>query len=244
MFQPYLMYLAYVVLISVTVFFVLSFVYISGYFENRTSKQEANLVAKHYEEIKDIYQTIRAWRHDYTNHIQIMSALVELGNIEELSDYLKELSNSFDSLYTFVRTGNVVVDAVISSKLTVCKTKNIPCETNFSIPRICGMNDVDLCVIISNLLDNAIEACERIDNVENRFISIFIGTFKGQLYINVKNSVNEPPKKRGNKFVSSKGENHGFGLERIDRTVHKYVGFVNRYSEDKTFVTEITIPFM
>ena len=242
--QSRIIYIAYALLISVVVYFIVAILHVSGYYENRAVKKEVNLVAKHYEEIKNIYQMIRGWRHDYKNHIQVMSALLELGNIEQLGIYLNELSNELDSLYTFVKTGNVVVDAVLSSKLSACKMKNIPCETVLSLPKNCRIKDIDLCIIISNLLDNAIEACEKIDNTGNRFIRVSIENLKGQLYINVTNAVNEPPEKRGNKFVSSKGENHGFGLGQIDRTVRKYVGFVNRYFEDDRFVTEIMIPFV
>lgn len=242
--QNFLIYFAcFAALTFLVLYSVLIGVGIKGELKKRRLKQETDLVVKHYEDIKNIYRTIRGWRHDYQNHIQVMSALVELGNIEDLEKYLKNLSDDLDNLYNFVKTGNVVVDSVISSKLAVCKIKNISCETELSMPENCAINDIDLCVVLSNLLDNAIEACEKVEDSENRYIHISIGVLREQLYIEVKNAIKESPKKKGDKFVSSKGDGHGFGLGRIDRTVNKYFGYVNRYFKDNTFVTEIMMPF-
>lgn len=171
-----------------------------------------------------------------------MSALVEMKKIDELQEYLKELSDDLDSVHEFVRTGNAAVDAVISSKLDICKIKSISYETKLLLPANCWLTDIDLCTILGNLLDNAIEACEKFDNPEDRLIKVIICVLRGQFYISIVNSIKEPPKKKGDVFVSTKGENHGFGIRRIDRTVHKYGGFVNRSFKDDTFTTEIMIP--
>lgn len=237
-----MVYIAYAILISVIVYFVIMLFHISGIFEERKNRQEYSLIVAHYEEIKNIYQIIRGWRHDYKNHIQVMNALVEMNKIDELQEYLRGLSGDLDSLYEFVRTGNVAVDAVISSKLNVCKIKNIFYETTLSMPTNCLIADIDLCIILSNLLDNAIEACEKIDNPEDRLIKVIICVLRGHFYISIVNSIKEPPKKKGDVFVSTKGENHGFGIRRIDRTVHKYGGFVNRSFEENVFRTEIMVP--
>ncbi|MBP3442614.1 MAG: GHKL domain-containing protein [Clostridia bacterium] len=234
--------LSYIIIVVYIILFIAFCIKISDRSAKRLTPYEADLVAKHYEEIKNIYQVIRGWRHDYQNQLQTMNAFLELGNVEELGNYIRELSNDLDSLYTFVKTGNVVVDAVVGSKLAVCKTKNIYCETKFSLPENCKINDVDLCVILSNLLDNSIDACGKIENEKDRIIRLNVEVFKGQFYINIANTVKESPKKSGNKFISSKGKNHGFGLGRIDRTVDKYGGFVNRCLEDNLFITEIMIP--
>ncbi len=240
--QKQLIYVAYAALISVVAYAVVMIFHISGIFEERKKRQEYSLVVAHYEEITNIYQIMRGWRHDYKNHIQVMNALVEMNKINELQEYLKGLSGDLDSLYEFVRTGNVAVDAIISSKLNVCKIKSIYYETTLSLPTNCLITDIDLCIILSNLLDNATEACEKIDNTEDRYIKTTIGNLRGHLYISVINSIKEPPKKKGDVFVSTKGENHGFGLRRIDRTVQKYGGFVSRSFEENVFRTEIMIP--
>lgn len=218
--------------------------YIRNFTDKRIAEYQNDLITKHCEEVQNIYKTMRGWRHDYKNHIQVMRASLEMGNLTELGNYLGELTVDLNTVDTVVKTGNVMADAILNSKLALCKVRNTPYEVTATIPEECSVNDVELCVIIGNLLDNAMEACEKIEDKSKRFIRIYIGVFKEQLYINVTNSMIGTPVKRGNAYKSSKGENHGFGLMRVDRIADKYSGFVNRQFEDGVFGTEIMLPFV
>lgn len=218
--------------------------YIRNLTDKRIAEYQNDLITKHCEEVQNIYKTMRGWRHDYRNHIQTMRASLEMGNLKELGNYLGELTVDLNTVDTVVKTGNVMADAILNSKLVLCKTKSIPYEVTATIPEECSVNDVELCVIIGNLLDNAMEACEKIEDKSQRFIRVYIGVFKQQLYINVTNSMLGTPIKKGKAYKSSKGENHGFGLMRVDRIADKYSGFVNRQFEDGVFVTEIMLPFV
>ena len=102
------------------------------------------------------------------------------------------------------------------------------------------VSDIDLCVILGNLIDNAIEACEKME--EGRFIRLYIGTFQKQLYISVTNSTNEMIKKLDEEYITTKRGNHGHGLKRINLEVEKYGGYINRKNEPGIFVTEIMLP--
>ena len=87
------------------------------------------------------------------------------------------------------------------------------------------------------------EACLRQSEERQRFIRVFIGVLKNQLYISVSNSVGDDIKKSGQTYLSSKGsETHGFGLMRIDRLAAKYDGYVNRQAEEGVFATEVMLP--
>ena len=102
------------------------------------------------------------------------------------------------------------------------------------------MTDVELCSVLSNLLDNAVESCEKLP-VDNRFMRVYIHKFKGQFYLSVQNSAGEV-KRRNGIFCSDKQGCHGFGLFRIDRIAKKYGGYVNRQYEEGVFATELMIP--
>lgn len=216
--------------------------YVRDFTDKRIAEYQNDLITKHCEEVQNIYKTMRGWRHDYKNHIQVMRASLEMGNLTELGNYLGELTVDLNTVDTVIKTGNVMADAILNSKLALCKTKNIPYEVTASIPDTCDISDVEICVIIGNLLDNAMEACEKIEDKAQRFIRVYIGVFKQQLYINVTNSMAGVPVKSGKAYKSSKGENHGFGLMRVDRIADKYSGFVNRQFEDGVFGTEIMLP--
>lgn len=209
--------------------------------DRRIASYQNDLITKHCDEVDNIYRTMRGWRHDYHNHIQAMLALTE--NPEELRQYLWKLNDDLTAVDTVLKTGNVMVDAILNSKLSLIKTRNITVNAKAAVPAQLKISEIDLCVIIGNLLDNAMEACLRQGAGEDRFIRIYIGTLKQQLYICVTNSTGGELRKTGKTYLSTKASNsHGFGLMRIDRLADKYGGYVNRQSEQGAFATEVMLP--
>lgn len=176
--------------------------------EKRVAAYQDDLIEKHFEEVQSIYDKMRGWRHDYHNHIQALLALV--GDDERTRDYLWKLNKDLTEVDTVVKTGNVTVDAILNSKLTLIKSKDIPVDAVAKVPDDLKISEIDLCAIIGNLLDNAIEAVLPLPP-ESRFIRIYIGMLKSQLYISVTNSTASEPRKIGEKYVSTKGEGRGSG---------------------------------
>ncbi len=209
--------------------------------DRRIAAYQNDLIAKQCEEVENIYRTMRGWRHDYHNHIQAMLALTD--KPEELRQYLWNLNDDLTTVDTVLKTGNVMVDAILNSKLSLIKTKNIPLTAKATVPAQLSLSEIDLCAIIGNLLDNAMEACLRQSDPEERFIRVYIGKLKQQLYICVTNSVGGELKKAGKTYLTTKEPgSHGFGLMRIDRLAEKYGGYVNRQSEPGAFATEVMLP--
>ncbi|MBN2878339.1 MAG: GHKL domain-containing protein [Clostridia bacterium] len=200
-------------------------------------------VERHYDEVKNIYQTMRGWRHDYHNHIQTMKAHMALKQYSELDQYLGALDVDLEKVDTRIKTGNVMVDAILNSKVSLAESRKIKVNVKAQADKKINVSDVDLCVIIGNLIDNAIDACNEIENPEDRFIRIYIGRLKQQFYISVANSTAEKKRNDTQIFVSRKGgAMHGHGLRRVDTTVKKYDGYINRQNEPGVFATEILLP--
>ena len=209
--------------------------------DRRVAAYQNDLIAKHCDEVEHIYRQMRGWRHDYHNHIQAMLALMD--NPEELRNYLWKLNDDLTTVDTVLKTGNVMVDAILNSKLSLIKSKNIAVNAKATVPQALQISEIDLCAIIGNLLDNAMEACLRQPETEARFIRVYIGLLKKQLYICVTNSVSGTVKKAGKSYLSTKNsDSHGFGLMRIDTLAEKYGGYVNRQSEEGAFATEVMLP--
>lgn len=209
--------------------------------DRRIAVYQNDLIAKHCDEVDNIYRQMRGWRHDYHNHIQAMLALTD--NPEELRRYLWKLNDDLTTVDAVLKTGNVMVDAILNSKLSLIKSKNIAVNAKASVPSELRISEIDLCAIIGNLLDNAMEACLRQPEGEERFIRVYIGVLKKQLYICVTNSMGGEVKKSGKTYLSTKDSDaHGFGLMRIDRLADKYEGYVNRQSEEGAFATEVMLP--
>ena len=219
--------------------------------DKRIAGYRNELMTKHCDEVQNIYRTMRGWRHDYHNHIQAMKVLTiqmrENGRndepLEQLEEYLNKLNDDLTAVDTVVKTGNVMVDAILNSKLSLMKAKKLPVNVKASVPASFPISEVDLCAVIGNLLDNAMEACERQQAENERFIRVYIGVLKQHLYISVSNSVSGGVKKAGKRYLSTKrSANHGYGLMRIDRIAAKYHGYVNRQNEEGVFVTEVMLP--
>ena len=140
----------------------------------------------------------------------------------ELERYLDDLADDLTQADTSIKTGNVMADAVLNSKLSVAEQKGIRLNVKAHIPNGVALTDVELCSILGNLLDNAMEACEKLP-YDTRFIRVYIDKFKGQFYLSVQNSSPAVQRDKGI-FHTTKAGTHGFGLFRIDRIAKKYGG--------------------
>ena len=216
------------------------------FFQNRMNKKmaefQSSLIEKYYIEVENMYRQVRGWRHDYSNHIQTLKAYMMFSEYDKINEYLDMLNEDLTNVDMILKTGNIMIDAILNSKISLAVLRQIDVNAKAIVPENLTISDIDLCIIIGNLLDNAIEACDSITD-DRKFIRIFIGVKNTQLYMIFTNSA--PGKKMlkyGNIFNSRKGENHGFGLTRIDKTVEKYGGFIDRGSEDGAFTTEILLP--
>ena len=222
---------------------ILTLLILKNKYDKRLSDFQDSVLKKQRDEVQNIYQTMRAWRHDYHNHMQTIKALLSMGKKQELSEYLDNLEKDLDSIDIAIRTGNVSLDAILSSKVSIARKNFIDVNCTAKVPENLKIYDVHLCAIVGNLMDNAIEACEKITaGAAQKFIRVYIGLFKSQLYISVTNSTCEKYRRRLSELVTSKLGEHGFGLRRIDKIAEKYDGYVNRKNEPGVFATEVMLP--
>lgn len=209
--------------------------------DRKLTEYQNALVEQHYAEIENIYRTMRGWRHDWHNHIQALCAQLDSGEYEKARSYLDEINQSILTIDTVLKTGNTMADAILNSKISLMKSKEIEVEAEAQVPASLSVPDVDLCIIIGNLLDNAMEACAKLEP-GNRFVHIYIHVKGAMLYMSFTNSAGKKQPKIGNLFLSSKGSDHGFGLKRVDSLVEKNGGYLTRASEDGGYTTEVTLP--
>ena len=199
------------------------------------------LLEQHYVEVENMYRKMRTWRHDYHNHIQVLSALLEQNDTEKAREYLLQIHETLVQVDTVLKTGNTMVDAILNSKISLMHTKKIDIDATAKVPPSLSVSDIDLCVIIGNLLDNAMEACEKLPE-GSRFVRIYISVKGNHLYMSFTNSAGKKQTKLGNIFPSSKGTLGGLGLARVDSLAERYGGYVTRASEDGGYTTEVILP--
>lgn len=210
--------------------------------EQKLAAYQRELLDTHYAEVENMYRQMRGWRHDYRNHIQTMKAYAAAGDMDAITQYLDLLDTELNSLDTAIKTGNAMTDAILNSKLSLARAKDISVKIDAHIPVALSISELDLCAILGNLFDNAIEASLALPP-EKRLIRVYMDMKNTQLYISFTNfTAGKKLKKTGGGFQTTKGDGHGFGLVRIDRIVARHDGYIRRGSEDGAFTTEILLP--
>ena len=206
--------------------------------KKRVASFEKEILQKYYAEVENMYTKMRGWRHDYRHHIQTMKVHAAKGEYEEITKYLDMLDDDLTNVETVIRTGNRMADAILNSKLSLAAEREINVKAEAKIPVSLTISELDLCIIIGNLLDNAIEACMELPP-DQRLIRIYM-EMKGQyLYLALTNTAGGRKKRS---FTTTRGEGHGLGIARVDAVVKKCGGYITRASEDEAFSTEVLLP--
>lgn len=210
--------------------------------DRQIAAYQRELIETHYAEVENMYKQIRGWRHDYRNHIQTMKAYAASGDMDAIKAYLDALDTDLSTVDTVIKTGNAMADAILNSKISLAKSKAIEVVADAHIPYTLTTSELDLCVIIGNLFDNAIEASLALPE-EKRMIRVYMDMKNTQLYISFTNfTAGKKLTKIGERFRTTKGDGHGFGLVRIDNIIERLDGYISRNSEDGAYTTEILIP--
>lgn len=216
--------------------------FLSKRMDKRIASYQHELIETHYREVDNMYRQIRGWRHDYRNHIQTMKAYAAAGDWDAVKRYLDLLDDDLATVDTVIKTGNHMTDAILNSKISLAKSKGINVVADAHIPVELKSSEIDLCCIIGNLFDNAIEASVQLPE-DQRLIRVYMDMKNTQLYISFTNfTAGRKLQKVGKLFRSTKGGDHGLGLVRIDSIVERLEGYISRNSEDGAFTTEILLP--
>ena len=216
--------------------------FLSKWIDRRIEAYQRELIETHYREVENMYRKMRGWRHDYRGHIQAMKALLSAGDLDGLRGYLDKLDTDLNTVDTVIKTGNPMADAILNSKISLAQSRGITVKADAHVPVGLRMSEIDLCCILGNLFDNAIEASLALPPQE-RLIRVYMEMKGTQLYISFTNfTAGKKLRKTGKVYKSTKGEGHGFGLVRIDKIIEQLDGYLSRNSEDGAFTTEILIP--
>lgn len=184
--------------------------------------------ASHYEAVKQSNFEIRRVKHDMKNHLLVIEELAKAQNYDELLKYTAELNQQITSADVFYRTGNDIADAILSDKNNKASLRGITLKVSGDLYG-CTLNPADLCTVIGNLLDNAIEAVGGFYGLdtdeETRTVVFEMRRNNNFMLITETNYSPAPIIRKDNKIISSKNsDNHGFGIYNIKNVVAKYDG--------------------
>lgn len=182
----------------------------------------------------------REQRHDFLKHISMISYLNEKKDAERLSSYLAEIQGNMKKDQQFVDTGNFILDGILNYKIQEAISLEIRMEVEVKVPEDLELSLYDMNIILTNLLDNSIEAVKR---CEDKQIDVRIVYSKSRLDIRICNPYHGTLKKERGHFVTTKKDStlHGYGLKNVEKIVKKYDGTFEVKTVANTFVVSVCL---
>ena len=232
----------------------LAFVFIicSAYFYYRLCqirKEQENialqneLLAKNYQVAKESYESNARLYHDMGNHFSMIQSYLADGKVEEARTYLDRLGKD-RAAYSVERfTGIEAVDYILSQKAAFAKQQNVETSIHAEYPKDCKIDPVDLCTILTNLLDNAMDACGKLPEASAKILSVTIRRINQFIIIQIANScIEEPVISKGN-FKTSKTDkrHHGWGMKNVRLAVEKYHGTMEYEYNKNMFIVSVML---
>lgn len=211
--------------------------------ENIVLKNEIVFYNNQFSIMKNSVDDMRKIRHDINNHFLALLGFLKENNSKAAVSYLRELVDDERKIKKYyVDTGNIVIDSLLNYKLAPLAEKNIYPNVEVFVPYDLPVDESYFVVIITNLLDNAIEAIEKCPITVDKIFKIKIFYRKGILKILIQNSFSEEVNYFDDKLLSTKcSKNHGYGLENTREAVDKYKGVLDLKHENGLFTAKVLL---
>lgn len=178
--------------------------------------------------------------HDMKNHL---SCIRHMSDSADIAAYIDNIHAEIASFGSYVNTGSPFLDAVINEKHRLAEQKQIQFLTVIDYPKDSPLRSHDICTIFGNLLDNALEAAEKVADQGERCVTLKVFGIDGFLMIHVNNSMAEAPTCEGGRYRTTKtGTGHGIGLRSVDMCLQRYHGILKTEISEGMFQTGVMIP--
>lgn len=197
-------------------------------------KEINKMTESNYIELRNMYENYSCTYHDMKNHLIVIEGYCETGENEKALQYIQKLQNPIKTIEKYIESGNEIIDVILNSKIAAANKKGI--HTDAAIDKIdkIYIEENDLCAILSNMIDNAIEACELITTGE-KWIRICVKLTETVFMIKISNSYSDKYKGRHAGYTTLKKGFHGYGIKSIKARVDKYGGTAEWGYEGTTF---------
>ena len=208
--------------------------------ENEMINQEYKREKDQSDEIQKLHERTRRLKHDMKNHILVITSYLNANEYGEAKGYVSLILDELNQIYTYIETGNSVLNYIINSKLEYAKKKDIAVKAEIENIPFERMGSVDFSSLVGNLLDNAIEASILVSNKE---MHVNILRKRGYDTILIKNRITKSVLTMNPQLISSKNlnEKHGYGMKQIKSIVEKYDGMIDFYEENGMFCVYVMI---
>lgn len=193
-------------------------------------EQKEHFLNQYVEEAKSHYEKTKSFRHDVRNHIVVLKELLQDGQAEQALHYIGDMEDIAEELLFPCRTNNPVVDILVGNKLGIAKGVGIDADCSLRLPYPCGLRDIDICIILSNALDNAIQACKSMEADAEKYIHVS-GRIQGDfLMMEIENS-----------YQGKSVFERGTGLSNIKTVAEKYAGAMSVKIQGNVFILHVLL---
>lgn len=206
---------------------------------------QAELLEHDYTTLNHVYSVNAKLFHDFHNHMGALRQLLSHKKLEEAIQYLDELQSPLGDISDTLWTGHETIDYLINSKAQTAASNGIQYQIQVEFPRHTNLKSTDLCAILGNLLDNALEAAAQMPEGKERFVRLMVRRINQMLIIKVENSFYVPPALKNGSLKTSKKENglHGWGIKSACAAAEKYDGTLQTSYSDNIFRAVVTLSY-
>jgi len=204
-------------------------------------KEETEYMRKQDAEIKSLHQNVRQLKHDMKNHFMVIASYLNEENYDMAKEYISQMLGTLNAMHSYVETGNVLLNHILNEKLEYAKKMGISVKAEIENLAFANLKSIDFSALISNMLDNAIEASVLETDPE---VQITIKQSRGYESICVKNKIAKSVLEQNPELRTSKEDNtgHGIGVKKIKTIVEECGGMYDFYEEEGFFCVNVFIP--
>lgn len=207
--------------------------------------ERSRFARENYELIMQVDEDSRKRRHEMKHHMDTLYSLLAAGGAQEAKEYIQSVMKESEQFSGMTYSQNMVVNSIVGLRLNRAKQQGIAVQCHIHVPDRLDMDDADLSAFLSNMLENSMEACLRMENEAGAYIRLEIRKRKRFLFIECENSMDSKESAEGQKrTVKGDEQNHGFGLEAMKAVAEKYAGIlqIERKPGSFTVRTNLCLP--
>jgi len=198
----------------------------------------------YYKKLLNSQDETKKIQHDIKNNLIVLKQLIDTEKYNEADNFLHDLVEQLQEIQKIYSVGNEIVDLIINDKFSLAARNNIKCSIEGLLPGNLNVSTLDLCTIFSNLLDNAIEGCEKVES--DRKINLVIRNNEREILVMLTNTCALDDFAPTDKLKTTKEDgnfSHGYGTENVKASVRKYNGWILYNCQNKIFNAKMVLPF-
>lgn len=204
-------------------------------YEQQMLLQEVKWKEIHYKELEEVNRKVIRIRHDMKNRL---NAIYELNDLDKMKESLRIALGELGSQDERIYTGNRVVNGICKVKFELAEHNNIHVEQKINIPSELNMESGEIGILLGNILDNAIEACQRAEEKSIRLVMEMRGC---NLFISLENSKNSSENGGIGRTSKEQKRGHGYGMLSVGNIVEKYNGVLRTEDKGNRYITEMVL---